>query len=81
METIISALISAGAAIAVCVINNNKLVGLIEYRLEQLEKKQDKYNNVIERTYELEKSEAVFTEQMEDTRNRVEHLEEFHKPQ
>ncbi len=81
METIISALISAGSAIAVCVINNNRLVSLIEYRLEQLENKQDKYNNVIERTYELEKSEAVFTEQMKDTIHRVDDLEQFHKPQ
>lgn len=81
MDTIISAIISAGAAIIVCVINQNRLVSLIEYRLEQLERKQDKYNNVIERTYELEKSEAVFEEQIEHTIHRVNDLEKFHKPQ
>jgi regulator of PEP synthase PpsR (kinase-PPPase family) len=81
MKTINSALISAGAAIAVCVINQNRLISLIEYRLEQLEEKQNKYNNIIERTYELEKSEAVFKEKMGETIHRVDNLEEFHKPQ
>ena len=43
METIISAAISAGAAIIVCMISQNRLVSLIEYRLEQLEKKHEKF--------------------------------------
>ena len=56
-------------------------IGKFEEKLINLENKQDKYNNVIERTYELEKSEAVFTEQMKDTIHRVDDLEQFHKPQ
>ena len=80
METIISAVISAAAAIIVCMINNNKVVSLIEYRLEQLEQKQDKYNNIISRTYELEKNEAVLEEEMKATIHRIDDLEQFHKP-
>ena len=80
METIISAVISAAAAIIVCMINNNKVVSLIEYRLEQLEQKQDKYNNIISRTYELEKNEAVLEEEMKAVNHRVDDLEQFHKP-
>jgi predicted nuclease with TOPRIM domain len=80
METIISAVISAAAAIIVCMINNNKVVNLIVYRLEQLEKKQDKYNNVISRTYELEKNEAVLEEEMKVVNHRIGDLEQFHKP-
>lgn len=80
METIISAIISAAAAIVVCMINNNKVVNLIVYRLEQLEKKQDKYNNVISRTYELEKQEAVMEEEMKVVNHRIDDLEQFHKP-
>lgn len=80
METIISAVISAAAAIIVCMINNNKVVNLIVYRLEQLEKKQDKYNNVISRTYELEKNEAVLEEEMKAVNHRVDDLEQYHKP-
>ena len=55
MDTaIICGLISAASAIIVSVITavyNNKL---ITYRLEQLEKKMDKHNNVIERVTVLE---------------------------
>ena len=84
METIIAAvisgLISAASAIAVCIINNNKQVSLIIYRLEQLEKKQDKNNNVIERTYELEKNEAVLKEEIKVANHRIDDLEAFHKP-
>ena len=80
METIISAVISAAAAIIVCMINNNKVIGLIEYRLEQLEKKQDKYNNIISRTYELEKKEAVMEEELKGANHRIDDLEQYHKP-
>lgn len=78
METIISAAISAGAAIIVCMISQNRLVSLIEYRLEQLEKKQDKYNGVIERTYELEKKEGVLEAELEATNKEVRRLGHFH---
>lgn len=33
---------------------NRKIQALIAYRLQQLEKKQDAHNNLIERTYKLE---------------------------
>ncbi len=79
METIISAAISAGAAIIVCMISQNRLVSLIEYRLEQLEKKQDKYNGVIERTYELEKKEEVLEAELEATNKEVKRLGHFHE--
>lgn len=49
---------------------------LIEYRLSELEKKVDKHNNVIERTYELEKQAAVFTNDLKSVTHRVDELEE-----
>ena len=79
METIISAAISAASAIIVCMISQNRLVSLIEYRLEQLEKKQDKYNGVIERTYELEKKEEVLEAELEATNKEVQRLGHFHE--
>lgn len=79
METIFSAIISAASAIAVCVINNNKIISLIEYRLQQLEKKQDRYNNVISRTYDLEKSEELFEKEFQVINHRLHDLEDFHK--
>lgn len=38
---------------------------LTNYRIEQLEKKVEKHNNVLERVYELEKHEAVLDEEIE----------------
>lgn len=45
---------------------------LVVYRIEQLEKKVEKHNNVVERVFMLEKQEAVIEEE-------IEHLREYHK--
>lgn len=44
---------------------------LSNYRIEQLEKKVEKHNSVIERVYKLEKDEAVMQEE-------IEHLQKYH---
>ena len=64
--TIISSLISAAVTLIVCLITQNKTKALIAYRLEELEKKQDKNNSVIERTYKLEQDVAVIKEQIHE---------------
>lgn len=46
---------------------------LTQYRLEQLEKKVNKHNNLIERTYTLEG-------QMKEVIHDIKELKEFHKP-
>lgn len=48
---------------------------LTSYRLEQLEKKVDKHNTVIERTYKLEETEAVMQEQIRVANHRIADLE------
>lgn len=84
--TIVASLISAAAAIVVCIINNNanhkKLLTELEkrdalqaYRIEQLEKKVDKHNNLVERTYHLEESVALAKEQIKVANHRIEDLE------
>ena len=50
---------------------NKKATALVTYRLEQLEKKQDVHNQVIDRVYELEKSVALNTEDTRFRRERV----------
>lgn len=52
---------------------------LTNYRIEQLEKKVDKHNNVIERVFELEKHEAVVDEEIKVANHRIDDLENFHK--
>lgn len=64
METIISSLISAGVALLICVIQNNKAQTLIQYRLDELTKRMDKHNQIIERVYHLEQDSAIHAEQL-----------------
>lgn len=72
--SIISALIGAAASIIVCIVNNNKQNALMFYRLEQLEKEVEKYNNLVERTYKLEELTSVQEEKIKVTNNRIEDL-------
>ena len=48
---------------------------LMQYRLEQLEKKVEKHNNLIDRTYHLEAQEEVIEEQIKVINHRIEDLE------
>ena len=57
-EAIITALITGGLALIGTWLSNRKSAALIAYRMEQLEKKVEKHNSVIERTYQLEKDVA-----------------------
>ena len=47
---------------------------LTNYRIEQLEKKVDKHNSVIERVYDLEKRDAVIEEEIENTKQKIDDL-------
>lgn len=51
------------------IVTANKLTN---YRIEQLEKKVEKHNNVIERVFKLETRE-------EELEERVDHLQRFHE--
>ena len=77
METIIAASISAAVTLIVCLVNNHaqaeKTRALLDYRLSELEKKQDKHNAVIERTYKLEG-------QMRECQHEIMDLKKFHQP-
>lgn len=86
MTTILSAIISAAAAIVVSLINSNvqhrKLLAELEkhdemnaYRISELEKKVDKHNNLVERTYKLEENERVIEEKIKVANHRIDDLE------
>ena len=48
---------------------------LSNYRIEQLEKKVDKHNSLIERTYAIEQHNAVVDEEIKVANHRIEDLE------
>lgn len=49
---------------------------LTEYRIKELEKKQDKHNAVIERTYRLEERMELVEERQKVANHRISDLEE-----
>lgn len=78
-EAIIVSLISLvgtlGGTLGGILISNK----LTNYRIEQLEKKVEKHNQVIDRVYELEKRDEVEKEEIKVINHRVADLEEYHK--
>ena len=79
METIIASLVSAGGAVIVCMINSHYQAkttrNLIEYKIEELTKRVDKHNNVVERTYKLEELTSLHDEKIKVANHRIEDLE------
>ena len=70
-------LIGSGLGAFVGILTSTKLTS---YRLEQLEKKVEKHNNIIERTYKLEKEEKITEEKIKVINHRIDDLENYHKP-
>ena len=79
-ETIIVAVISLCGTLGgslIGVLASNKLT---TYRIEQLEKKVEKHNNLVERTYQLEEEQEVEKEKIKVINHRIDDLEGYHKP-
>ena len=78
-ETIIVALLSLAGTLAGSLLGILAANKLVVYRIEQLEKKVEKHNQVVERVYNLERSEAVIDEEIKVANHRIDDLEETHK--
>ena len=52
---------------------------LTNYRIEQLEKKVERHNSVIDRVYKLEQADAVEEEEIKVINHRISDLEKYHK--
>lgn len=73
--TIVNALISGCFSLAGALIGILASAKLTTYRIEQLEKKVDKHNQVIDRVYNLEKKSAVVDEEIKVANHRIADLE------
>ena len=82
----VPAIISAAVTLIVCLINNHfqhkeseqahaVTIALIEQKLTELSDRVDKHNNLIERTFELEKETSVLSEKMSVANHRIDDLE------
>ena len=67
---VLNALISAIAVIVIGLISAIVSNKLMAYRIEQLEKKVDKHNSVIDRTYHLEAEVEVIENQIDNLKNK-----------
>jgi hypothetical protein len=72
---IITGVLSLAGTLAGSYFSQRKTTALVVYRLEQLEKKVDKHNQVIERTFQLEKRCDLFDEKIKVANNRIKDLE------
>ena len=84
METIIVATITGGLALIGTLVGtyfaNRKSAALIAYRLEELEKKAQAHNNLVERMYQVEERTELQEEKIKVANHRIDDLEKFHKP-
>ena len=74
-ESIIVALITGILALIGTYFSNRKSAALLEYRLAELEKKVDKHNQIVERTYHLEEDIALIQAEDKRQNTRIEKLE------
>ena len=86
MTAIIPSILSAAVTLIVCLINNHyqrietekkhsETIALITYRLDELSDRVDKHNQLIERTYELEKKAEITEEKIKVANHRIDDLE------
>lgn len=73
---IITGALSLAGTLAGSYFAQRKSTALIAYRLEQLEQKVNKHNNLVERTYRLEEKAAIHEEKIKVANNRIKDLEE-----
>lgn len=52
---------------------------LIKYRIQKLEEKVNKHNNLIDRMYKLERDEKIVETEISDIKDDIEDLRSYHK--
>ena len=74
-EAIVVAALGLVGTLAGSYLANRKSTALVIYRLEQLEQKVSKHNNLVERTYALEESVALLDERQKVANHHITDLE------
>lgn len=79
-DPVIVALIGLGGSALGSLIGVMASSKLTQYRIEQLEKKVNKHNNLIDRMYAREEHDEVVDEKIKVINHRIDDLEGYHKP-
>lgn len=78
-ETVIVAILSLVGTLGGSLFGILAANKLTVYRLQQLEAKVNKHNNLIERTFKLEEKETLLEEKVRVANHRIDDLEKYHK--
>lgn len=79
MTEILVALLGLAGTLTGSYLANRKSAVLVAYRLEQLERKVAKHNQVVERTYALEEAAALLDERLKVANHRIADLENAYR--
>ncbi len=74
-ETIIVAVLTISATVISVVWSNKRYSTLTNYKIDQLEQKVNKHNNLIERTYKVEERLSIIENSLDVANHRIKDLE------
>ena len=75
MSTAVATVIVGVMSLIGTVIGSYSGIKLMTYRIEQLEKKVEKHNNLVERMYKVEETTAILINDMKVANHRIDDLE------
>lgn len=75
ISTIIVAVLALIGTLTGAYLSNSKTKALLAYRLEQLETRVNKHNNLVERTYHLQEEQELLKEKIKVANHRIDDLE------
>lgn len=79
MSEILTAVITGAVSLIVCLITNraayNKTIAVLECKIDELSRRVEKHNRVVERTYKLEENVGRIDERQRTANHRIADLE------
>lgn len=75
ISTIIVAVLALIGTLSGAYFSNSKTKALLAYRLERLEERVNKHNNLVERTYHLQEEQELIKEKIKVANHRIDDLE------
>ncbi len=75
VSTIIVAFLALVGTLTGAYLSNSKTKALLAYRLERLEERVNKHNNLVERTYRIEEEQEIIKEKIKVANHRIDDLE------
>lgn len=75
ISAIIVAILALIGTLTGAYLSNSKTKALLAYRLERLEERVNKHNNLVERTYRIEEEQELIKEKIRVANHRIDDLE------